>query len=512
MDRNSPDDYREESVAASIQATQSFLTYCEALHDETCSAHESIATDAAKLTVPITNGRPHSSSISSTATESSSDATGDSTQTSPATSYSSSYTLEETLQVTQIPYNPPRPAKHQDDEDDDELMQQSLRKLSKTVDEMVESSELTKAKSVPTDGASQDEESSPNIRSAVQLKSLDAAGALVQPILTPRFAISCTDELLAELSKIYARNPDLRLQTHLSESTGEIEFTKELFPFAPNYTKVYDHFKLLSDRTVLAHCVHLSAEELELIKLRGSGISHCPTSNLNLRSGVTKVGEMLNAGVKVGLGTDVSGGFGVSMLNAVREASVVAKVLNFTQKEIEMVRRASQSNGHASNRQHRHCADVRALAASSSSTFDFTSKPLSIATLFYLATLGGAHVASVADRTGSLEVGKEFDALRVSLCASDDDEQRASLSSDPTSSPTSACDDGLLNTYAGNPNVFVHTQAEFQEEEDLDAFVEKFLFTADDRNIESVWVKGRLIGGAQLKRARYSLQRTNRVE
>lgn len=503
MNRNSPDDYREQSVASSIQDTESFMTYCQALHDENDVASKS--TRCESLSVPVSASRPHSLSVSSS--ESSFSALTDSSDSlavSPATSFSSASPLEEKMQVTQIPYNPPRAARHKDDEEDAELMQQSLDRLSGTVDELVQTSQLATHSSSGGTTKPSEHRGSP-------VQSLDASGALVQPILTPRFAISCTDELLSELSKIYTREPGLRLQTHLSESTGEIEFTKELFPFAENYTRVYDHFDLLTDRTVLAHCVHLSKDELTLIKTRGSGVSHCPTSNLNLRSGVTKVGEMLNAGVKVGLGTDVSGGFGVSMLSAVREASVVAKVLNFTQKEIEMVRRESIGS-QCGIHDHDLVPATPTDATAKPKQHDFTTKPLTIPTLFYLATLGGAHVASVADRVGSLQVGKEFDALRVSLCASEDEEQRASLSAAPATSPTSPCDDGLLNAYIGNPNVFVHTQEEYREEEPLEAMVEKFLFTADDRNIHSVWVKGRIVGGTQLKRARYSSQRLNRVE
>lgn len=90
----------------------------------------------------------------------------------------------------------------------------------------------------------------------------------------------------------------------------------ELFPFASSYTQIYDHFDLLTSNTILAHCVHLEDAEMDLIKLRGAGISHCPTSNFNLRSGTSRVGDMLDKGIKVSLGTDVSGGFGLGVLSA----------------------------------------------------------------------------------------------------------------------------------------------------------------------------------------------------
>ncbi|KAL0946720.1 hypothetical protein HGRIS_012903 [Hohenbuehelia grisea] len=122
---------------------------------------------------------------------------------------------------------------------------------------------------------------------------------LVQPILTPRFAISCTDELMEKLQKVAAADPSLAIQTHISENRSEIEFTLELFPSSKSYAGVYDRYGLLRDNTILAHAVHLSDEEKELVKTRDSGISHCPTSNFNLSSGVAPVGDLLDRGIKV---------------------------------------------------------------------------------------------------------------------------------------------------------------------------------------------------------------------
>lgn len=122
---------------------------------------------------------------------------------------------------------------------------------------------------------------------------------LVHPVLTPRFAISCTGDLLHGLGTLAKEDKTLAIQTHISENKGEITFTKELFPDCSSYAHVYDVHGLLSDRTILAHGVHLEDDELELIKKRDAGISHCPTSNFNLRSGMARVGDMLDRGIKV---------------------------------------------------------------------------------------------------------------------------------------------------------------------------------------------------------------------
>lgn len=131
------------------------------------------------------------------------------------------------------------------------------------------------------------------------IKSLD--GPLVQPILTPRFAISCSSPLLKSLGTLASSDPSLRIQTHISENPSEIAFTKELFSGCTTYAGVYDSFGLLRANTVLAHAVHLEKEEIELVARRKAGISHCPTSNFNLSSGVAPIGEYLDLGIKVRL-------------------------------------------------------------------------------------------------------------------------------------------------------------------------------------------------------------------
>ena len=128
----------------------------------------------------------------------------------------------------------------------------------------------------------------------------------VYPVLTPRFAISTTDKLLEKIRDLADSDPRLAIQTHISENPSEIKRTKELFshlskPEKPiTYAGVYDHYHLMRDNTILAHAVHLEEEELKLVKERESGISHCPTSNFNLTSGVAKVGVLLDRKIKVG--------------------------------------------------------------------------------------------------------------------------------------------------------------------------------------------------------------------
>ncbi|KAJ7343327.1 hypothetical protein DFH08DRAFT_872372 [Mycena albidolilacea] len=264
-----------------------------------------------------------------------------------------------------------------------------------------------------------------------------SAEPLVQPILTPRFAISCSSSLLKSLGEVAASDPNLRIQTHVSENPNEIAFTMSLFPESASYTGVYDASGLLRANTILAHAVHLNDEEIALIAERKAGISHCPTSNFNLNSGVAPIGLYLDRGIKVGLGTDVSGGYSPSILNAIQNASIASKVIAM-----------------------QHRGEAPAPGA-------FGNRQLSVASLLYLATLGGAEVCSLEKSVGSFSPGKSFDALVVSV-----------------------------RNDAGNPAIWGSDSAP----RDLAGMLEQFFFTGDDRNISRVYVQGKLIGGTSFSR------------
>ena len=164
---------------------------------------------------------------------------------------------------------------------------------------------------------------------------IDPGRETVCPIVTPRFAPSCSSELLEGLGKL-AKKEDLPIQTHISENPSECELVGSLFPKQEHYAGVYDAHGLLTPRTVLAHAIHLSAQERRLVKERGSGISHCPVSNTSLSSGLCSVRELLDEGIPIGLGTDVSGGYSSSILVAAREAGMVSRIVAALHKKDEV--------------------------------------------------------------------------------------------------------------------------------------------------------------------------------
>ncbi|KAM3610968.1 uncharacterized protein V6R79_011409 [Siganus canaliculatus] len=200
---------------------------------------------------------------------------------------------------------------------------------------------------------------------------------LVKPVVTPRFAPSCTPGLLGQLGAI-AKNNNLHIQSHISENVDEVQLVKDLFPDSHSYTDVYYKYNLLTDKTVMAHGCYLSDEELDLFRKTGASLSHCPNSNISLCSGILNVRNVLNHKVKLGLGTDVAGGYSASMLDAVRKALDSSKILTIQDPE---------------------------------------HKTLTFEEVFRLATLGGSQALSLDEQIGNFEVGKDFDALRVNVTA-----------------------------------------------------------------------------------------------
>jgi guanine deaminase len=209
------------------------------------------------------------------------------------------------------------------------------------------------------------------------LNSINGRYTRTMPILTPRFIPSCSDKLMEELREV-RRAYELPIQSHLSENPGEIEWVKALRPDAKFYGDAYDRYDLFGERsvlsqgakTVMAHCVWSSDEEINRIRQNGVFIAHCPASNMNLSSGIAPVRRYLELGMNIGLGSDVAGGQTESIFRAITDAIQVSKL------RWRLV--------------------------------DESQKPLSFDEAFYLATKGGGAFFS---KVGSFEQGFEFDAL-----------------------------------------------------------------------------------------------------
>ena len=209
------------------------------------------------------------------------------------------------------------------------------------------------------------------------LEKITGKFSRTKAILTPRFIPCCSDELMDKLSDIQARH-GLPVQSHLSENSGEIELVRSLRPNNKFYGDAYNQHNMFGRnndtnaevKTIMAHSVWSEDAEVELMKENGVFVAHCPTSNLNLSSGIAPVRNYLDKGLNVGLGSDVAGGHSESIFRAISDAVQVSKMY------------------------------WRLV--------DSSMKPITFPEAFYLATKGGG---AFFGRVGSFEADYEFDAV-----------------------------------------------------------------------------------------------------
>jgi len=190
--------------------------------------------------------------------------------------------------------------------------------------------------------------------------------------ITPRFAPTSSPEQLAAAGALWRMHPDCLMQTHLSESPAEIAWVRSLFPEAPDYLGVYERHGLVGPGANFGHAIHLGEPEIARLFESGSGVSHCPTSNLFIGSGLFDMARMTDRAraIPVGLASDVGGGSSFSMFATMRAAYEIAQLRGVS---------------------------------------------LHPARAYYLATLGGAKVLRLDDRIGNLAPGYEADIVIIDL-------------------------------------------------------------------------------------------------
>jgi guanine deaminase len=144
--------------------------------------------------------------------------------------------------------------------------------------------------------------------------------------VTPRFAATSTGAQLDAAAALLRGHEGLYLQTHLCENPAEIEWVRELFPDRATYLDVYAHAGLVGPRSVFGHGIHLHEGDFCTCHAAGAALSHCPTSNLFLGSGLFRLADAMDPRrpVRVGLGTDVGAGTSLSQLRTLGEAYKVA--------------------------------------------------------------------------------------------------------------------------------------------------------------------------------------------
>jgi guanine deaminase len=190
--------------------------------------------------------------------------------------------------------------------------------------------------------------------------------------VTPRFAPTSTDDQLRVAQQLVNEVPDVYLQSHVAENHGEVKWVAELFPWSRSYLDVYDHFGLLGDRSVYAHCIHLDDHDRTCMAHSGAAVSFCPTSNLFLGSGLFDMQAAIEHKLPISIGTDVGGGTSFSLLQTLNEAYKVCQMAGYN---------------------------------------------LSPMQAFYLLTLGGAKALYLENRLGNFLEGKDADFTVIDINA-----------------------------------------------------------------------------------------------
>ncbi|MEO7744217.1 MAG: guanine deaminase [Usitatibacter sp.] len=190
--------------------------------------------------------------------------------------------------------------------------------------------------------------------------------------ITPRFAITSSDAQLQLAGELARAHPNAFVHSHLAENIEEVAWVRVLFPDCRSYLDVYDHFGLLRERAIYAHCLHLDTQDRKRMGESGAAAAFCPTSNLFLGSGLFDLAASDAAGMPFALATDVGGGTSFSMLQTMQDAYKVAQL------------------------QGQHLSATRA---------------------FYLATRGGARAMRLEDRIGSFAPGNDADFIVLDSAA-----------------------------------------------------------------------------------------------
>jgi guanine deaminase len=169
--------------------------------------------------------------------------------------------------------------------------------------------------------------------------ALKAVGR-ISPAVTPRFAVTCSEEMLRGAGEL-AKKTGWLVQTHLAETVRECALVAELFA-GESYAVVYEKAGLLGAKTVLGHGIWLGDEDHARLRQAGSVIAHCPTANRFLEAGEMDRARALAAGVRVSLGSDVAGGPDRSMVRVARGMLDTAKQVRRGKDEPRSVPGASE--------------------------------------------------------------------------------------------------------------------------------------------------------------------------
>lgn len=206
-------------------------------------------------------------------------------------------------------------------------------------------------------------------------------------VISPRFALTSSPAQLEAAGQLWQTFPDTLMQTHLSENTDEIARAMSLYPEAKDYLGIYEDYGLVRPGANFGHAIHLEEREIEVLRQSGAGISHCPTSNMFIGSGLFDMAALRDCDIPVvtGIATDIGGGSSFSMFKTMKASYEVCQLKRYS------------------------LHPVKAL---------------------YLATVGSAEVMQLSDKIGNLRPGYEADLIVIDLNSQPVIEQRMQFAED----------------------------------------------------------------------------------
>jgi len=214
------------------------------------------------------------------------------------------------------------------------------------------------------------------------IKKWHGAGRLGYGI-TPRFAGSSSVQQLQLAGELHKKYPDTWIQTHLSENRDEIDWVAQIHPDTSDYLNAYEKYELVGERSVFAHCIHLTESERGRLADAGGKVAFCPSSNMFLGSGLLDFEQLKRDGIDVSLATDIGAGTSLSMLRTMGDAYKVCQLRGYSLSAMEA---------------------------------------------FAVSTLGNAQCLHLDKYIGNFEVGKEADFLMLDPNATDLSSRRTGLS------------------------------------------------------------------------------------
>ena len=214
------------------------------------------------------------------------------------------------------------------------------------------------------------------------IKKWHGAGRLGYGI-TPRFAGSSSVQQLQLAGELHKKYPDTWIQTHLSENRDEIDWVAQIHPDTSDYLNAYEKYELVGERSVFAHCIHLTESERGRLADAGGKVAFCPSSNMFLGSGLLDFEQLKRDGIDVSLATDIGAGTSLSMLRTMGDAYKVCQLRGYSLSAMEA---------------------------------------------FAMSTLGNAQCLHLDKYIGNFEVGKEADFLMLDPNATDLSSRRTGLS------------------------------------------------------------------------------------